>query len=439
MKSLLSWRTALLVVLFLAAALGTQAHAQTLLYSQAVIPDDNGVGPGGLLAIGSSCPFNNTSAEDFTLAQSTSITRITWEGVYYGAFSDFPGVDNNFHITFYEDNGAGNVGAVVADFPSVAVIKALNPRPPIFGTNPVYTYDVTLPSSVSVTGGQRYWLSINGDPNGPTGPVFGWVSSNEGNAAVIPGNDQPLQNDSIDCASLPALSYTPGGVAGDQDADLAFALYGEESQCTLTPGYWKNHEDTWIGIDTSTPFFLSGQSYYEVLWTAPRGNVYYILAHQYIAAELNFLNGADPSSIQTAFDEATQLFNTYTPEVIAAAKGKVGQALRDDFTTLASILDNYNSGLAGPGSCNCPCWTGQDLAELTASSCVQSPDGEYISVETYENFTLSTYDSEFPGCDVVDHNQNIGFAIAITYDQFLDCRGGLEKLRNEAGLTCTAP
>ncbi|MEJ2325191.1 MAG: hypothetical protein P8Y77_10530, partial [Nitrospirota bacterium] len=420
------------------------------LYSQAVIPDDTGVGPGGLLAAGSSCPFNNTAAEDFTLAQSANITRVTWEGVYFVLANDFPGVDNNFHITFYEDNGAGNVGAVVADFPSVAVSKSLNPRPSVFGTNPVYTYDVTLPSSVPVAGGQRYWLSINGDPDGPTGPTFGWMASNEGNAAVIPGNDQPLQNDSITCASLPALSYTPGGVDGNQDADLAFALYGEESQCTLTPGYWKTHsiygpaipsDDTWAQLSNGadTPFFLSGQTYYEVQWTDPRGNAYYILAHQYIAAELNFLNGSYPSAIQVAFDEATALFNTYTPEEIAAAKGKDGHTLREEYTSLASILDDYNSGWTGPGSCSCPCWTGQDLSSLTASSCVESPDGEYISVATYENFTLSTYDSEFPGCDVVDHNQNIGFAIAITYDQFLDCRDGLEKLRNAAGLTCAAP
>jgi hypothetical protein len=212
-----------------------QARAGTLLYAQAVIPDDTGIGPGGLLAVGSSCPFNNSAAEDFTLAANASITRITWEGVYFGAASDFPGVDNNFHVTFYEDNGSGNVATIVADFPSVAVSKALHPRPPIFGTNPVYTYDATLPAPVPATGGQRYWLSINGDPTGPAGPVFGWAASPEGNAAKIPGNDQPLQTDSITCASLPATSYTPGGVAGDQDADLAFALYSDTGNGTVVP------------------------------------------------------------------------------------------------------------------------------------------------------------------------------------------------------------
>jgi hypothetical protein len=204
------------------------ASGEVELYAQAVIPDDNGIGPGLLLAIGSSCPFNNTSAEDFTLAGDETITRITWEGVYFGSATNFPGMDNNFHVTFYEDNGAGNVGAVVADFPSVTVVKALSGRPAVFGTNPVYTYSAVLPASVDVMGGQRYWLSINGDPAGAGGPVFGWMASDEGNAAAIAGNDQPLQNTAITCATLPALTYTPGGTAGDQDADLAFALFGED-------------------------------------------------------------------------------------------------------------------------------------------------------------------------------------------------------------------
>jgi hypothetical protein len=133
--------------------------------------------------------------------------------------------------------------------------------------------------------------------------------------------------------------------------------------CTLTPGYWKTHsqkgpapyDDNWVNLgpdEEDTIFFLSGQSYYEVLWTAPRGNAYYILAHAYIAAKLNFLNGADPSAAQAAFDEATALFNHYNPEEIADAKGKTGKELRAQFIDLAEILDDYNNGYIGPGHCS---------------------------------------------------------------------------------------
>jgi hypothetical protein len=133
--------------------------------------------------------------------------------------------------------------------------------------------------------------------------------------------------------------------------------------CTLTQGYWKTHsefgpapyDDTWALLPNGadTPFFLSGQSYYEVLWTAPKGNAYYILAHQYIAAELNVLNGASiPSEALDAWNEAAALFNTYTPEEVAEMKGKNGNGLRAQFVALAEILDAYNNGLIGPGHCS---------------------------------------------------------------------------------------
>ncbi len=207
--------------------LGAPAVRAEVLYSQAGIAGDTGVGPSGLLAVGSSCPFNNTSADDFTLDENAQITRIEWQGVYFGSASDFPGADANFHLTIYEDNGAGNVGAVVADFPSVTVTKALAPRPPLLGSNPVYDYAADLPAAVAVDGGQRYWLSVNGDPAGATGPVFGWLASPEGNAADTPALDNPLQADGITCATLPALSMTPGGIDGDADSDLAFAIVGD--------------------------------------------------------------------------------------------------------------------------------------------------------------------------------------------------------------------
>jgi hypothetical protein len=89
-----------------------------------------------------------------------------------------------------------------------------------------------------------------------------------------------------------------------------------------------------------------------VLWTPPQGNAYYILAHAYIAAELNFLNGADFTDAQAAFDAATDLFETYTPEYVAGLKGPAGNALRAQFIELAEILDDYNNGLIGPGHCS---------------------------------------------------------------------------------------
>jgi hypothetical protein len=136
--------------------------------------------------------------------------------------------------------------------------------------------------------------------------------------------------------------------------------------CTLTLGYWKTHnvsfhggaskkaDPTWDllpgGLAENTIFFLSGQTWYEVFWTNPAGNVYYNLAHQYMAAVLNGLAGADTSSVDDALTDATALFNTYTPAEVGAWKGNQGD--RKTFVELAGILGSYNEGLIGPGHCD---------------------------------------------------------------------------------------
>jgi hypothetical protein len=129
--------------------------------------------------------------------------------------------------------------------------------------------------------------------------------------------------------------------------------------CTLTPGYWKTHssygpapyDETWALLGEDTSFFDSGKTYYQALWTPPAGNPYYILAHAYIAAELNFLNEASyPTAVMDAFIEASYLFSEYTPaEVLALPRKSADRAM---FTTLATILDDYNNGLTGPGHCS---------------------------------------------------------------------------------------
>jgi hypothetical protein len=159
-----------------------------------------------------------------------------------------------------------------------------------------------------------------------------------------------------------------------QNADCVFG-------CTLTQGYWKTHsaygpapyDDNWtkvgdmtegspwvvLGLEDScdsgqcgedTPFFGSGQSWYEVLWTPPKGNAYYILAHQFIATTLNVLNEADPSEIADDWGAAKALFEACDPADISKRGG--GSCSARGFKTLASILDDYNNGLIGPGHCS---------------------------------------------------------------------------------------
>lgn len=131
--------------------------------------------------------------------------------------------------------------------------------------------------------------------------------------------------------------------------------------CTLTPGYWKTHsiqgpapyDETWaqLPLAEQTPFFLSGQTYHDVLWTAPKkGNAYYILAHAYIAAQLNDLNGAWFADADTAFGEATTLLQSHTPAQIEVMPKQ--DPVRAEMIALAQTLDDYNNGITGPGHCS---------------------------------------------------------------------------------------
>ncbi|MES1240419.1 MAG: hypothetical protein ABUT39_02265 [Acidobacteriota bacterium] len=132
--------------------------------------------------------------------------------------------------------------------------------------------------------------------------------------------------------------------------------------CTLTPGYWKTHsrrgpapyDDAWAllgAAQENTAFFLSGKTYYQVLWQAPQGNAYYILAHAWIATTLNGLNGATmPPEVLQGWQEATTLLQGWTPAQIGAQKGS--QQPRKRFLELAGLLDMYNNGLLGPGHCS---------------------------------------------------------------------------------------
>lgn len=146
------------------------------------------------------------------------------------------------------------------------------------------------------------------------------------------------------------------GTGGSDDCTVSIEVPCNGG-CTLTQGYWKTHSEfgpapydgTWalLSNGASTPFFLSGKTWYQVFWTPPAGNAYYNLAHQYMAARLNYINGAGTNSaVDLALQWAeTQFFNLYTPANWPNSKRKTALAY-------ATTLDRYNNGLIGPGHCS---------------------------------------------------------------------------------------
>jgi hypothetical protein len=144
--------------------------------------------------------------------------------------------------------------------------------------------------------------------------------------------------------------------------------------CTRTQGYWKTHtkhgpapfDEAWYLLagpvpdgtqptGADVPFFETGLSYYEILWTDSKGgNAYIILAHQYIAAQMNILNGASaPAEVIAAMDAALVLLSNYAGALDIPKKiDKKNNPDRDLALQLAGLLDSYNKGVIGPGHCD---------------------------------------------------------------------------------------
>ncbi len=112
-------------------------------------------------------------------------------------------------------------------------------------------------------------------------------------------------------------------------------------------GTGKYHPSDWPAEELS---LYSKYDAMNILWTPPKkGNAYLILAHQYIGAELNVVNGTSiPDEVLEAWLSAQELLETYMDDgVIPKKSSDRGLAIY-----LASMLDDYNNGLLGPGHCD---------------------------------------------------------------------------------------
>lgn len=115
--------------------------------------------------------------------------------------------------------------------------------------------------------------------------------------------------------------------------------------CTYTPGYYKNKG---VSLLPGGTFHASGQTYLTVLQTPPKGNAYYILAHQYIAAWINAKSASVPADVQTALNQGGAYFATsgITPVTPYSAT-----YTKEKLTGWADLLARYNEGSVGPGHC----------------------------------------------------------------------------------------
>lgn len=113
--------------------------------------------------------------------------------------------------------------------------------------------------------------------------------------------------------------------------------------CVYSQGYWKTHsendEDKYDERWKNAMHFDEVGTWEEVLETAPKkGNAWYILAHQYIAAYLNNVSAYMPEEVLQTLESAAELLNA---NEYGSAPSKTE---RGEYLKYAEILENYNTG-----------------------------------------------------------------------------------------------
>lgn len=228
---------------------------------------------------------------------------------------------------------------------------------------------VRIPVSELDSGSRNMIIHISSGNGVLLNETFSENTFNQGNSLLLLEYEFKNASGSIDQLKIDIYSPDPNSDDANGDSFFVGGVIVDAEKiydgCTLTQGYWKNHsscksgngkgpkrDDTWDlipgGGKENTSFFLSDQDYCEVFETKPgKGGKYYILAHQYIAAQLNLLANADPNDIVDSFKEATDFLEVYTPQQVKGNKSLEAKAVE-----LGGILDDFNNGRIGPGHCD---------------------------------------------------------------------------------------
>lgn len=219
------------------------------------------------------------------------------------------------------------------------------------GTTATFTYTVGSGGTQSVTLADGECAVLG--TNATLGPGTFSVTTTEGNdPTVILDSIVATLNSIRDPAGtrgapITGTSTYTGMFNGDRGTLVEFYNHlappppPPPPSCTYTQGYWKNHTNVWPApYSPNATFYLSGQTWLQVLNTPVKGNAYYILAYQFIAATLNGTGGA-PSNVQQAVVTANAYFSNPSANPLSKAQ----------LTALGGLLDDYNNGRLGTPHC----------------------------------------------------------------------------------------
>jgi hypothetical protein len=246
---------------------------------------------------------------------------LSWEGDLYICKDGTPtGVDFKFDYQIVRASNQTVVASGTATVASGTCVNAASVSTQVSGQYHATVTEQTPPAGWSLTG-ITYAYAVGDNPPAPTISVPTATISN-----TVMSNDAGVMVTFLNAFDPPS-----------------------GPSCTLTQGFWKNHQELWNAagekvVVTTDLFFGSGKTYAQLMGMPPAGgNSYIQLAHQYIAAILNLNGGSDPA-IDAAVAQATALFAAH-PAGSYTIKNKA-------WTALAGTIDDYNNGKTGPGHCN---------------------------------------------------------------------------------------
>ncbi len=294
---------------------GLSAGSYTVTVSAATLP-------AGFVATqtgqGTAATDNNGSPASVTLATSSSVD-LTIDFGYTtgrGQIGDF--VWNDLNGNGIQDIGEPGLSGVVVTLGGAKSATTTT------NANGAYLFSGLSAGSYTVT----------------VGTVAGF-NPTTANAGGDPSKDSNTNPSNVTLAANNSTNFT---------IDFGFvAIPKTGPSCTLTQGYWKNHQEEWDKqgeriVWNGQTFFKSGKTFAQIMAMNPSGgNSYIQLAHQYIAAKLNVNGGSDPV-IDASLAQAETLFNS-----LAQGTTFIKNAT---WTSLASKIDDYNNGVTGPGHCN---------------------------------------------------------------------------------------
>jgi len=108
--------------------------------------------------------FSQRLADDFVLAQDTTIAHVVWWGFYGSTFApenEPPPDSESMRIRFYEDTSEGVPGALIAEEVIDNPQRVATGRQVSTGTSPdEFQYDATLQDPVALSSGVRHWIEI---------------------------------------------------------------------------------------------------------------------------------------------------------------------------------------------------------------------------------------------------------------------------------------